>query len=396
MKRSLIALAALLALLFWICGCSTGGGASGAATPRQVLSTAQSELESVTTNLSLNPDTATTILRSASRNFSTVLQSDPNNAQAKFGYALSNTMEGFFDLSSVLPKSMKTMVVNAITASRTRGEAETPLSTVLTLAEHALRTDSRATVREVQLRIASRTLGNAKNVLVYYDQLETAVNGGGDLSLRLYFGGRIRTVALSINDLKLVSAFARLTAALLHLSVAYNLEMTGGTPVRPLPVDSNNNGLLEANEYLIGYPFLEKSNGTYLAQFINYLRQACDKASEGADLQGHSTGDTAFLDVTNAATKKMLFRLDYYSTALSIACSSTVSTDSIFGDHTVRTLDMAKVAQISDIRGLMPSFQKDDLTAPGIWPDPTFKGVVTPGIPQGFVKLYYRQFESAY
>ncbi|OPZ85074.1 MAG: hypothetical protein BWY76_01570 [bacterium ADurb.Bin429] len=178
--------------------------------------------------------------------------------------------------------------------------------------------------------------------------------------------------------------------------MAFNLDMPGGKMLRPLPVDNNNNGLLESNEYLIGYPFLERSNGAYLTQFLNYLRQACDLASVGADMPGHTTGANAFLDVSDPDTVAMLDKLDDYATALSVASSATVSTNKIFSDRVTRTIELAKLAQVTDLRSLLPTFQKNDLTAPGLWPDPTFNGAITPGIPQDFFSLYYADLERAY
>ncbi len=376
-------------------GCASGGDGPATATAQQTLAKGQSELESVTTNLNMNPDSATTTLRSSAREFASVLQQDPNNTQAKFGYALSNTLIGFYDLISVLPKNMKAPLLSAITAARSRAPQSPAISLAL-LAETALKTDSRATIRDVQLRIASRTLEGTKSVLPLYDQLETAANSGDTIYLRLYEGGRIRTVSFGKADVQLLGAFAYGVTALLNASVAYNLEMSGGTPLRALPVDTNNNGMFEASEYLIAHPFLSKSSGAYMTYFLNYLRQACDKATAGSSLQGHSSGANAFLDLTKPATVQMLDRLSYYSSAIAIACSATVSTDRVFGDHVVRSVDLAKITQVSDLRNLLPSFQKDDLAAPGIWPDTTFGGVFTPGIPQGFITLHYSDFERAY
>ncbi len=394
LRMGICALAAAL-LLSALAGCSSGGGADMSAEQR--LAQAQSGLESVTTNLTMDPDTAATTLRAAARDFAAVLQSDAQNTRAKFGYALSNTLIGFFDLTSVMPKNMKAPLLQTITAARSRGVFPDAADSLALLATTALADGrGRGAVRDVQLRIASRTLDSAKIALPYYEQLAAAADSGATLSLRLYEGGRIRTVTFGKADIQLLGAGAHFVTALLHAAVAFNLDMPGGTMLRPLPVDSNNNGLLESNEYLIGYPFLERSNGAYLTQFLHYLRQACDLAMVGADMPGHATGPHAFLDVSNPDTVAMLDRLDDYATAISVASSASVSTNAIFGDRITRTIALAKLGQITDLRALLPTFQKHDLTAPGIWPDPTFNGAITPGIPQGVFTLYYADLEGAY
>jgi hypothetical protein len=386
--------AAVAVGMLMLSGCPDGP-APTVATPTVRLSVGGQLMESVTTNLSMDPDVASDKLREASRQYAAVIASDKSTPeevqQGKFGYAMSNTLLGFYDLMIVLPQGLENMLLDSLVQSPSRGAAE-PLGQALRAARGA-RGSSMSTV---QLRILGSTMSRISDAAEMFDDVEMAIRDGQVFSLRMFLGGQVRDIAFGVADIQLVAAFSYLVESLLNASIAFNLDMPNNTAVKALPVDRNNNGLFDADEYLIAPPFLDKLYPQGLSGMLQNLRYAAVKAQSGASLSGHTMGAGALLDVTDPATKKTLEDLGYYAGLLSTACTSEVTTTGGFSDGVNRTINLPRLASLTSIRALLPSFQKDDLTAAGIWPDPTFAGAFTPGIPQDFVSMKYEDIEKAY
>lgn len=396
----LIGFIMLFPLTLVMSGCSSSSSAdqSKPLVTDDYLTRGQTQLESVTTNLYMNSLDADRVLRSAARDFATVLQSDPKNTKAKMGITMAYTFEGLFNLTDVLPLSMSSAMVNLLAqSSLTKGPLEMPIK----MAQNAVQRRARSSVvLSNQTQIASATLPHLTQMLPYLEDVESDVRSGAKVQLRMYQGGKIRTVDFDVADIQLLSAFSNLIASVLNLSISFNLDMPDGMTVRLVPVDANSNGMLEAQEYLISSPFLDRlvnSNTQGLAGALLYLRNAATKASQGASLSGHTLGANALIDVTDANVQQALSKLSTYAFELTLATQSQVPIGtSYFHDGVSRTLNLPGVLSITSLRGLMPTFPKDNPTAPGIWPDPTFRGVITPGIPQDAFQLTYHQVENAY
>ena len=100
--------------------------------------------------------------------------------------------------------------------------------------------------------------------------------------------------------------------------------------------------------------------------------------------------------MSNTDTQTNLTQMATLTSLISRSCTMQVNTDQYFGDNVTRTLDLSKLTTINSLRGFMPSFQRNDLTAAGVWPDPTFNGAFVPGIPPGFFDITYDELGKAY
>jgi len=200
-----------------------------------------------------------------------------------------------------------------------------------------------------------------------------------------------------VADIQLVNAFGNLVTALLHLGVAYNLDMPLDSPLQPIPIDANADGKFSASEYLLASPFLEGFYPQGLSGFLQYLRYAAIQAEAGAALSGHTAGTNALVDVTNPEVQEALERLQAQASVCVTACVSQVTTNVFFNDGLTRTVNLPLLTQLSSFRPYMPTFQVDNLEdIPGVWPDTTFGGIYTPGLAQDEVVLYYDDLDDAY
>jgi hypothetical protein len=363
----------------------------------QLATQGQAALESVTTNPLMRSSEARTALRASTRDFASSLHYNPHNAQAKMGYAVAHTLLGFYDLTEVLPDQLSSQVLALLTQGTTANKLDSPLAVPAALAAASLSEGTRASsVQSAQLRMASQTIPALRDALPLYADVKTAVGEGAVVQLRLYQDGRVRTIKFKKNDVALVDAFSNLTLALLYAAISFNLDMPQETPLKSLPIDANANNMFEANEYLIPPPFGNQLYHSGMQDCLQYLRYAADRAQDGALHSDHTTGTYALVDTSDAEVRKSLDRLARIAVAVTVACTTSVSTDALFDDGQVRTVDLPKMAYWTSIRGMLPSFQTDDLTAPGVWPDPTFGGIITPGIPQGVFSISYTWLEEAY
>jgi len=393
----------MLGLLLLLCGCTTGGNVDvpKTLTSNQLIDRGQTELESVATNPYMSQTNADRILRAAEVDFNTALQKDQKNTQAKMGLALACTFQGVFDLGVVLPSNMGQMLVNLLTQKQSTTSSPMGLpARMLQAGMKARAAKTRNSLQQsMQLQIASTTLPNLSQVLPLFADVENDVRNGAKLQLRMYINGQIRLVKFDVADVQLTSAFGNLVASLLNLAVCYNLDMPDGTPVRQLPIDSNSNNMLEAEEYLIAAPFLNRlvyTSSIGPSGCLLYLHNAAVEAQAGSTLSGHTIGVNALIDVTDSTVQQNLNKLAGYAGLAAQAAQSQVPIGDVMGDGVSRTLNLPNLLYISSLRSLMPTFPKDDDTATGIWPDPTFHGIITPGIPQGSLTFTYQQLRLAF
>ena len=198
--------------------------------------------------------------------------------------------------------------------------------------------------------------------------------------------------------MQLVDAFANLTAAAMNLCICYNLDIPTGSMVTAAPI-SNDGVTLTAEEYLIPSPFLDSLANTSSegpVGFLEYLYTAAGKAKLGTTTTGHTLGNNALIDVTDPAVQQELNTLAGIAGIVSLAAQSQVSIGSVMGDGVSRTLNLPQLENISSLRPYMPTFPLNNPTAPGVWPDPTFGGLITPGIPQTLFPLTLQELEYAY
>lgn len=390
----------LTALASLLIGCSSGGDAPQPLTVDELVTRGQGQLESVTTNLMMNPSDARSVLRAAARDFAGALSQDAENTQAEMGYAVATTMTAFFDLIEVFPGRLDAILRDIASQHRaTRGDGWTPLDIPTALASNYYDASPRgraSSVQTAQLRIISSTIPSMRQALPLFDALKTAADNGEHVRLRLYTNGRVQTVIFDTADIALVDAFANLVTALLNAAIAYNLDMPGGAPTIALPVDLNSNEMFDASEYLIASPFLDNFYPQGVSGCLQSLRYAAEDAQQGASLSGHTAGEYALVDVADPAVSAWLTQLGTSAATLEVACTSAVSTDLFFSDGVLRTINLPQLANITSLRPLMPSFQQSDLDAPGIWPDPTFRGAFVPGVPPDYLQLRYRDLEHGY
>lgn len=400
--RMIVALVAgLLVVAMMLAGCSTGGGeAPKPMTNDEILTRGQAQLESVTTFPQMDPSTARLTLTRAMRDFITVLNADKTNIQAKAGYAFAATYVGIYDLYMIAPDGLDTALLNIVTQTPSRAATVegSALAGPYAMAQAVSR--SRATsptnVQSVQLSAVSSTIPALRSALPLFTDLENATSGGTRYQLRMYKGGQIQTVVLDIADVQLTSAFASFVTSMLYLGVAYNLNMPAGSSVVALPVDSNANGLFDAEEYLSAKPFLDSLYAQGLPYCLSYLREAAIKGQQGAALSGHTMGPNALVNLDDPATAEALSTIRTLGTFFSTATITQVTNNQFFGDGVMRTYNLPRITSITSLRRLLPSFQKDDVAATGVWPDPTFQGTVVPGVPQGWGDINYEMIREAY
>lgn len=383
-------------------GCSTGGNeAPKPMTNDEVLARGQAQLESVTTFPQMDPATARLTLARAMRDYVDVLAKDRTNLQAKAGYAFAATYLGMYDLLLVAPDGLDTALLDLATQNQARSMAldRSALSGPLGMlgAVSQSRGTSPTAVQDVQLRIVSSTIPAMRSAIPLFSDVESAtVSGTMKYQLRMYKGGQIQTVIFDVADIQLSCAFSNFVASMLYLSVSYNLGMPQGSTVLALPVDGNANDMFDAEEYLTAKPFLDTLYSQGLPYCLSYLRDAALKAQQGAAHSGHTMGPNALVNLDDPATLDALSTINTLGAFFSTACISTVANNQFFGDNTMRTYNLNKMTSITSLRRLLPSFQEDDVTANGIWPDPTFQGMVTPGIPPGWGNLQYDDIKGAY
>ncbi|MHB9131296.1 MAG: hypothetical protein ACYDBB_09430 [Armatimonadota bacterium] len=388
----------LVTLVTGMLGCSSGGSDQQYMTPDEFAARGQQELESVTTNLTMQSNYARQALKAAQQDFATAVTDDPAHVKGKMGYALATTFIGFYDLIDVLPSWLDTKAVKIITDFPQR-DARTGsiLDVPAMMAQGALASKSRSSqVQTSQMLVISRSIPALRQAIPLFDEVETAVRNGSVITLKVYMGGQIRTVAFGVADIQLVAAFANYIEALLNLSVAFNLDIPNGSPMVSLPIDANASGTFEAAEYLIASPFLDKLHPQGVSGFLQYLRAAAGEAKLGAGLSGHTSGSQALVDTTDPAIQQALLELQQQAAVLETACTAPVQTDVFFGDGIIRTINLPQLVNLTTFRNLMPSFQANDLDDPGIWPDPTFTGTFTPGIPQDYWQFEYDQLEGGW
>ncbi|HEY3416561.1 MAG TPA: hypothetical protein VGM23_06735 [Armatimonadota bacterium] len=377
-------------------GCSSGGDQPSQLTTEQLLARGQAELESVTTNPTINHADARSILRAATRDFSSVLNETPTDARAKLGLALADIFYGYTDLLELSPSFADKIWQNLLLQPGTRSLVnDGPLEVPYRMAQ-APRSRS-SDMQTAQLRVLSGTLSIMREGLPFLTDVEQAVQNGATLQLRTYLGGRVVTVTFGVADVQLVNAFGNLVTALLNLGVAYNLDMPQNSPLQPIPIDANADGKFSAGEYLLASPFLESFYPSALGSFLQYLRLAAIQAEAGCSLSGHTMGTNALVDVTNPDVQDALEKLQAQASVLKTACVSQVTTNVFFQDGLTRTVNLPGLTQLGSFRPYMPTFQVDNLEdIPGVWPDTTFGGVFTPGLAQDEVVLYYKDLEHAY
>jgi hypothetical protein len=376
-------------------GCASGGDDPPSASVEEVRSRGLNYLESVSTNLRMDTTDARKLLSKALVDFRYVRQQSPDDTEAIMGSAFSYTLFGYFELLGVLPADLRQALESFTTQSGSRMRAIEPAD-LLARTRAAFPDVRSSNIQTVQLRIASQTLPAVKSGLPLYEQLEEAARNGVTLQLRLYQHGQIRTILFDVADIQLLSAYAQAITGLLNVAIVYNLDIPNGVTVRPLPVDANGNGMFDPEEYLISAPFLDRFSAQAMSSALQNLRFAAGKAKLGASLSGHTLGPNALLDVQNTDVQAQLARTREVAELLEVAATSEISTDRFFPDGIVRTINLPKLTSLSTLRPFLPSFQKDDLTTPGVWPDPTFMGVVVPGMPQDAVQILYGQIDTAY
>jgi hypothetical protein len=347
-----------------------------------VLARATTELERVTTNPSLDPVTARAALSSAAADYTEVLNADPTHPQAKFGLAMARAYQGYLDMADMLPVPVKRWVGALDIPGMPSWAGLTP--------------QGGAAAGPAQNRAIASTLPNLSAVLPNFDDVQLAVQNGADIRLRMAVGGSTRTVIFAVNDMQLAAAFGHCVKALLEFGTAYTLDMPGGTLMRATPHDTDGNGLLDAEEYLIPAPFLTCRDTAAMGRAIAALRQASIKAQRGTWLTDHTAGANALVDVADPTTKDGMLKLNKYAAAVSLACSAAVTSGEPFSDHKSRTIDLQKLTTITSLRTVFPSFPAAQPNDGGFWPDPTFAGTFRPGVPDDFIPLSYGDLRAAY
>jgi hypothetical protein len=360
-----------------LAGCQTGGDKPKALTAAELTARGQIRLESVTTNPNLNASTARQNLRLAIVDFSNAAQADTGNLQARWGLAVAETFAGYHDVRVLVPAFAQSWLEELMLQSAPRGGR------------------AGAETQQAQLRLSSTTITALRSTHDLYTHVLTRVNETGYRPhLRLFYQGGIRNVEFGPADVRLMAAFHDFITALAYAGVAFNLDTANGV-VKPLPTDTNANGVLDAGEYLAPEPLLKLYYGNGMSNALVYLQYAATHAVAGAVLEGHTTGARALMDPDDAVMRARLQSLQIDAAFLQQACTQPVTSARYF-DQQLHTYDFSRLVKLTTLRDLLPAFAPTHLDAPGIWPDPTFRGLITPGLNQDAIPLTYDEVATMY
>ncbi len=366
------------ALALVVGGYQTGGDKPQALTSDQLTTRAQTRLESVTTNPTMSASTARQNLRLAVSDYASALTADANNVQARWGLSVAETFTGYYDVIELVPKFAQPWLAELMLQTAPRGG-----------------TRATSEPQQAQLRLTSTNIVSLRNTHDLYAQVVTLMQKTGvHPHLKLYYQGGIRDVEFSLADVQLMAAFHDFITALAYAGVTFNLDTTNGV-VKPLPTDDNANGVLDAGEYLAPSPFLSLYYGNGMANALTYLQYAATEAQAGSDLNGHTAGEHALMDPADPAMLARLQGLQIDSAFLLAACAGPTSS-ARYIDNQTHTYTFSTLQKLTTLRDLLPSYSPTHLDSPGIWPDPTFRGLITPAINQDAVALTYRQVSGAY